>query len=129
MRRWLLKTEPEECSWDDIVKKGRMVWNGVRNPVAARNLRAMAAGDLCLIYHTGKTREVVGIAKVVRTAYPDPKDSAWVNVDVAPVRALKRPFTLDEMKKDPSLKGLVILRQPRLSVAPVSVGEWKVLAG
>jgi len=124
MSHWLLKTEPETYSWNDLVAQKRGVWDGVRNYAAAKNLRAMKKGEAVFIYHTGKEKAVVGVAKVIRTAYPDPKDPAWINVDVSPVGKLARPIDLEEMKEDPKLADLIILRQSRLSVAPVSAKEW-----
>jgi len=126
---WILKTEPEEWSWDDQVRAGVDVWDGVTNPQAVRNLRAMRRGDLALFYHTGRERQAVGIVEVVREAYPDPRDPAGrrVVVDVRAVRALPRPVTLAQIKAEARLRGLALVRQPRLSVVPVDEASWRVL--
>lgn len=121
MRYWLVKTEPETYSWDDLVgeKVGR--WDGVRNLVARNNLRAMDQGDLVFVYHTGKAKEIVGMAKVVRTAYVDPTDTRpiWSCVDIEPIEKLKRPVTLKEVKADPALADCLLVRTSRLSVMPL----------
>ncbi len=127
MAHWLLKTEPETYSWNRLVREKRGMWDGVRNYTARNNLRAMKKGDLCFIYHSVTGKEIVGIAKVVRTAYQDPTtdDSAWVAVDVVSVKALKRPVTLGEIKGVSALAGMALLRLGRLSVGPVTAGEWR----
>jgi predicted RNA-binding protein with PUA-like domain len=126
MRHWLLKSEPDAYSWADLVrdKKGR--WDGVRNFTARNNLRAMAKGDLCLFYHSVSEKAVVGICKVVGTAYPDPTADTgqWVCVDVAPVRALKTSVELATIKEDPALSKTELLRQGRLSVVPLTEAEF-----
>jgi predicted RNA-binding protein with PUA-like domain len=129
MAAWILKTEPETYSWDDLVREGRTAWTGVRNFAAAKNLRAMKTGDEALIYHSGAQKAVVGLAKVVRAAYPDPtaKEGDWVAVDIAPVKPARHPVTLAEMKKDKALAGMVMVRQGRLSVSPVTAEERKRL--
>ncbi|HTK04786.1 MAG TPA: EVE domain-containing protein [Candidatus Eisenbacteria bacterium] len=129
MATWILKTEPETYSWDDLVREKKARWDGVRNFAAAKNLRAMKVGDEALIYHSGDAKAVVGIAKVVRAAYPDPtaEEGDWVAVDLAPVKPLQHPVTLAEMKKDKALAGMVMVRQGRLSVSPVKPEERKRL--
>jgi predicted RNA-binding protein with PUA-like domain len=126
MRHWLLKSEPDAYSWADLVrdKKGR--WDGVRNFTARNNLRAMAKGDLCLFYHSVSEKAVVGICKVVGTAYPDPTADTgqWVCVDVAPVRALKTSVELATIKEDPALSKTELVRQGRLSVVPLTEAEF-----
>lgn len=124
MSHWLLKTEPATFSWSDLVREKRSIWDGVRNHQAANNLRAMKKGDLVFIYHSVTEKSVVGIAKIIRTAYPDPKDPAWVAVDIAPVNPLT-PVTLANMRSTPKLKTLIILRHTHLSVAPVSEHDRK----
>lgn len=126
-KRWLLKTEPGTYSWSDLVRDKRTMWDGVRNHQAANNLRAMQKGDLAFIYHSVSDKTVVGVAKVVRSAHRDPtaKEGDWVVVDVAPVTALPRPVTLAEIKADPRLKDMRLVRQGRLSVSSVSAAEWK----
>jgi len=129
MAYWILKTEPETYSWDDLVKAKRARWDGVRNFAAAKNLRAMKVGDEALIYHSGDDKAAVGMAKVIKAAYPDPtaKEGNWVAVDLVPVQPLKTPVTLAEMKADSVLKDMTMVRQGRLSVSPVTEAEWKRL--
>ena len=126
MAYWLLKSEPFKYSWDQMVKDGRTHWDGVRNHQAAINLKAMQVGDTAFFYHSNEGKEIVGIVEIVRTAYPDPGDPAgrFVMVDVAPVRAVKQPVTLAQMKADPALAELALIRQSRLSVVPVSDAHW-----
>lgn len=118
---WLVKQEPTKYSFDQLVKEKRTVWDGVRNYQARNNLKAMKAGDRVLFYHSVVGTAVVGIAEVAREAYPDPKvgDEGWVVVDLIPVRALKRPVTLEEIKAEPSLSDIALIRQSRLSVMPL----------
>lgn len=127
MAYWLLKTEPDEWSWDDQVRAGTDVWDGVTNPQAVQNLKRMKRGDLALFYHTGGQRSIVGIVEVVREAHPDPNDRAGrrVVVTVRAVRQLPRPVARDEIKTDPTLAHLALVRQPRLSVVPLDAGSWK----
>jgi predicted RNA-binding protein with PUA-like domain len=129
MAHWLLKSEPDSYSWDDLVRDGGTVWDGVRNAQAANNLKAMAVGDEAFIYHSNVGREVVGIARVDRAAFPDPKDPTgrWVAVGVVPVRAVPRPVTLADMKAEPRLADLALIRQSRLSVVPVSAADWRII--
>ena len=124
---WLLKTEPSSYSYPDLERDRKTTWDGVSNPVALRNLRAMKQGDECFIYHTGDEKRIVGIAKVAKEAYPDPKatDPKLVVIDLTPVRALKRPVTLAEIKADKRFAGWELVRQPRLSVMPVSADQRK----
>jgi len=123
---WLVKSEPNTYSFADLERDGRTVWDGVRNNAAALHLKAMGEGDEVLFYHSQEGLAVVGIAKVVRTAFPDASDPAgrFVAVELAPVRALKRPVTLAEMKAEPTLFDMAMLRQGRLSVSPVREAEW-----
>jgi predicted RNA-binding protein with PUA-like domain len=131
MAYWLLKTEPDSFSWDDQVKKGAKgeAWTGVRNFRAREHLKAMKKGDLAFFYHTGDEKQVVGIAEVIREAYPDPtdKDGVFVAVDVKAVKPLKKPVTLATVKADKRLKDMVLAKQPRLSVQPVSKEEWEIV--
>jgi len=126
MAHWLLKSEPSAYSWDQLVKEKRTSWTGVRNPQAALNLKAMKAGDLCFFYHSNEGKEIVGIAKVLKAAYPDPTDKAGkaVAVEVAAVEPVKQPVTLAAIKADPRLKDFGLVRQSRLSVSPVSKPHW-----
>ena len=127
MAYWLLKTEPEAYSFEDLERDGETPWDGVRNYQARNNLQAMAAGDRCLIYHSVGPREVVGIAEVVRAAYPDPSsdDERWVCVDVRPVKRLGTPVQLAQIRADPALADMALLRNTRLSVGPVREKEWQ----
>lgn len=126
MAHWLMKSEPGSYGWDDLVRDGGTEWDGVRNPAARLHLKAMTAGDRAFFYHSGEERAVVGIMRVAREARPDPKDSDWVSVAVEPVRALA-PITLKAIKADPRLAGMELIRQSRLSVAPVRDEEWKAI--
>lgn len=125
----MVKQEPTAYSWEQFVKDGRTAWTGVRNFQARISLRAMRVGDPVLFYHSVVGKEVVGIAKVVRSAYPDPTadEGDWVCVDLAPVRALKAPVTLDRIKAVPALKDIALLRQSRLSVMPLSASEFAAI--
>ena len=126
-RHWMIKTEPGSYSWADFVDDGKTAWTGVRNFQARNNLAAMRRGDLALFYHSVTEKAVVGIASVLRKAYPDPTstDERWVCVDFAPVRSLKRPVSLDEIKARPLLKDVALLRNSRLSVVPLTDAEFE----
>jgi predicted RNA-binding protein with PUA-like domain len=128
---WLLKTEPEEFSWDDQVKRGAKgePWSGVRNFAARKHLQAMKKGEHALFYHTGDEKQVVGIVEIIREAYPDKTDEkgVFVCVDTRAVKPFGKPVTLATVKADPELKGMVLAREPRLSVQPVSDAEWKMI--
>jgi len=128
-QRWLFKTEPSTYSWADLERDRRTVWDGVKNALALKHLAAVATGDEVLIYHTGDEKAAVGIAKVVRGAYPDPKqkDVRLVVVDLQPVKALARPVALGEMRANRELAGFDLLRLPRLSVMPVSAEQWAAI--
>jgi len=125
MAYWLMKSEPETYSWDDLFREGGTEWDGVRNNAARLHLKAMKAGDEAFLYHSMSDKAVVGVMRIVREAQPDPKDAAWVSVRVEPVRKLEKPVTLAAIKADPSLAKMELIRQSRLSVAPVREGEWK----
>ncbi len=129
MAHWLLKSEPHKYSWDMMVADGTTHWDGVRNHQAAINLKAMKVGDTAFFYHSNVGKEVVGIVKIVKTAYPDPGDPAgrFVMVDVSPIKALKVPVTLSQMKAEPKLADLALIRQSRLSVVPVSEDHWMLI--
>jgi predicted RNA-binding protein with PUA-like domain len=126
---WLLKTEPSAYSYDDLEREGRAVWDGVTNPVALKNLRAMKAGDEAFVYHTGDEKAVVGRARVARAAYADPKkgDARLVVVDLEPVGRMKVPVTLAEMKAMPAFADSPLVRQGRLSVVPLTPPQWKAV--
>ena len=130
MKYWLVKTEPEEYSFNDLLYKGKVVWDGVRNYQARNNLKAMKNGDQVLVYHSGKTKEIVGIAKVTKEYYSDPtdKENLWVVVDLVPIKKLEKPFTLKQIKETKALANMPLLKQSRLSVMPVKREEWKVIA-
>ena len=126
---WLVKSEPNKYAFSDLVRDGKTVWDGVRNFAAAQHLKAMKVGDEVLYYHSQEGLEVVGVAKVVKEAFPDTSDPTgrFVAVELAPVRALKRSVTLTEMKANPALSALEMIRQGRLSVSPVRPAEWKAI--
>jgi predicted RNA-binding protein with PUA-like domain len=128
---WLLKTEPSTYGYDDLEREGRAVWDGVTNPVALRNLRAMKEGDRVVVYHTGDEKAAVGLAEVVRAAYPDPKagDPKLVVVDLKPKGRLQAPVSLADIKKMPLFAESPLVRQGRLSVVPLDAAQWKALAG
>lgn len=126
---WLVKQEPADYPWSRFVAEGGTAWTGVRNFQARNHLRAMQPGDPVLYYHSGAEKAVVGLAQVARAAYPDPTAGGgkWVAVDLVPVRALARPVPLAEIKADPALKNLPLVRQSRLSVMPVNKAEFERL--
>jgi predicted RNA-binding protein with PUA-like domain len=126
---WIVKTEPSSYSFGDLERDRRTVWDGVKNAVALKNIRAMRKGDAVMVYHTGDEKQIVGLASVVSDPYPDPKadDDAFVVVDVEVGERLPRPVTLAEIKADPDFKDLALVRQGRLSVVPVEERLWKKL--
>ncbi len=130
MAYWLVKSEPSVYPYARLVSDGKTVWDGVRNFEARNNLRAMRKGDLVLFYHSNEGKEVVGVARVDREAYPDPTSTDdWSVVELEPVKALAVPVGLDAMRKDSKLRNMVLLRKSRLSVSPVSPAEFdRVLA-
>ena len=119
---WLAKSEPESYSWDMLVKDGSTSWTGVRNFQARNNLRAMKKGDVIFFYHSNVGKEIVGLAKVTKEAYTDPTadEGDWSAVDLAPVKPVKKPITLEQMKSDPILKNMALVRNSRISVTPVT---------
>lgn len=127
MAHWLMKSEPGTYSWDDLVRDGGTDWDGVRNNAARLHLRAMRPGDQALFYHSGAERAVVGIMAIAGAGQPDGADGAWVKVPVTPVRALARPVTLAAIKAEPKLAKIELIRQSRLSVAPVRDEEWALI--
>ena len=133
MAYWLLKSEPDDWSWDQQKKEGRKgaEWGGVRNHQARNNMRAMKKDDLGFFYHTGEEKRVVGIVKVVKEAHPESTDDTglWECVDVAAVTDLPKPVTLAEIKANAKLKDMVLVRVSRLSVQPVSPQEWSIICG
>jgi predicted RNA-binding protein with PUA-like domain len=131
MAYWLLKSEPSSYAWDRLVADGRTHWDGVRNPQALNNLRAMQKGDRAFFYHSNEGKDIVGVAEVVRTFYPDPNDKSGKlgMVDIAPVMPVRNRVTLAQMKAKPELSQLSLVRQSRLSVCPVGTQEWAVICG
>ena len=127
MARWLMKSEPNVYSWDDLVRDGGTEWDGVRNNAARLHLRAMKVGDEAFFYHSGEERAVVGIMKIAREGRPDGEDGAWVSVRVEPVKAMKAPVTLKDIKAEPKLAAMELIRQSRLSVSPVRDEEWALV--
>jgi len=129
MSYWLVKSEPEAYAWSQLAKDGLTAWTGVRNFAARLHLRAMKSGDAVFFYHSGEAKSVVGLAQVVKEAYPDPTatEGDWSCVDLAPEKALAKPVTLAAIKADNILKEMVLARQSRLSVSPVKETEFKQL--
>ena len=123
MAYWLMKSEPHVYSWDDLVRDQATDWDGVRNNAARLHLRAMQPGDEAFFYHSGDDKQVVGIMKITGPGKPDGEDGAWVMVPVAPVRKLN-PVTLKDIKAEPALAAMELVRQSRLSVSPVRPEEW-----
>ncbi|RQO73751.1 MULTISPECIES: EVE domain-containing protein [Pedobacter] len=126
MNHWLVKSEPFKYSWEKFNEDGRTFWDGVRNYQARNNLKAMQEGDLVLFYHSNEGKNVVGIAKVVKEFYQDPTtdDTNWVVVDLSPVESLKNPVSLEQIKAEPSLVDISLVRQGRLSVMPLKAAEF-----
>lgn len=131
MAYWLVKSEPDAWSWDQQVKRGPKgeVWSGVRNFQARSNLKAMKKGERAFFYHSNEGKEIVGVVEVIKEHYPDPTDETgkWLVVDFQAVEAFKTPVTLVAIKADPKLSGMVLARNARLSVQPVSADEWKYI--
>ena len=130
MNHWLVKSEPETYSWDDLVRDKKTDWTGVRNYAARINLNTMQPGDEVLFYHSGESKSIVGLAKVTKAAFPDKTadEDGWVAVEIAAVKALPAPVTLAQVKAEAALKDMALIRLSRLSVQPVKPAEWaKVL--
>ena len=129
MKYWLLKSEPDSWSWDNQVKEGASMWDGVRNYQARNNLKEMKKNDLCFFYHSVTERSIVGIVKVVKEYYPDPTDKTdrFVVVDVKATKKLKNPVSLDEIKENNKLKDIALVKQSRLSVMPLKKTEWDII--
>ena len=126
---WLLKSEPDAWSWDNQVKEGASMWDGVRNYQARNNLKKMKKNDLCFFYHSVTERSIVGIVKVVKEYYPDPTDKTdrFVVVDVKATKKLKNPVSLDQIKENNKLKDIALVKQSRLSVMPLRKAEWDII--
>ena len=129
MKYWLLKSEPDAWSWDNQVKEGASMWDGVRNYQARNNLKEMKKNDLCFFYHSVTERSIVGIVKVVKEYYPDPTDKTdrFVVVDVKATKKLKNPVSLDQIKENNKLKDIALVKQSRLSVMPLKKTEWEII--
>lgn len=127
MNYWLMKTEPSTYSWEDLEKDKKTVWDGVRNFQARNNLKAMKKGDQVFIYHSMDDKAVVGIAKITKEFFPDPKDNDWASVEISPVKKLKKPVTLAQVKADKRLSDMVLVRVSRLSVQPVKPQEYDIV--
>ena len=126
MAYWLMKSEPYVFSWSQLLTDGTNDWNGVRNHTAKRNLQAMQVGDLAFFYHSNEGVEIVGVMEITKTAHPDLSDASgkFVQVTVKPIKPLKKPVTLKQIKADPALAEMVLVKQSRLSVQPVTPDEW-----
>ncbi len=129
MNYWLLKSEPDAWSWDNQVKEGASMWDGVRNYQARNNLKEMKKNDLCFFYHSVTERSIIGIVKVVKEYYPDPTDKTgrFVVVDVKATKKLKNPVSLDQIKENSKLKDIALVKQSRLSVMPLKKTEWEII--
>lgn len=127
MNYWLMKTEPGTYSWDDLTKDKKTTWDGVRNFQARNNLNAMKNGDRAFIYHSMSDKSIIGIAKIVKAGYPDPKDKDWVVVDIAPEKKLKKPISLADVKANKKLQNMVLVKNSRLSVQPVREEEFDII--
>ena len=129
MKYWLLKSEPDAWSWDNQVKEGASMWDGVRNYQARNNLKEMKKNDLCFFYHSVTERSIVGIVKVVKEYYPDPTDKTgrFVVVDVKAIKKLKNPVSLDQIKENSKLQDIALVKQSRLSVMPLKKTEWGII--
>jgi predicted RNA-binding protein with PUA-like domain len=123
MNYWLVKTEPETYSWDDLVRDKKAVWDGVRNFQARTHLKSMKKGDRVFVYHTGDEKAIIGMASVIKEAYPDPKDKEWVAVELCAEKKLKKPVTLSQVKSIKKLSNMVLVKASRLSVQPVREDE------
>ncbi len=129
MKYWLLKSEPDSWSWDNQVKEGASMWDGVRNYQARNNLKEMKKNDVCFFYHSVTERSIIGIVKVVKEYYPDPTDKTgrFVVVDVKATKKLKNPVSLDQIKESSKLKDIALVKQSRLSVMPLKKTEWDII--
>jgi predicted RNA-binding protein with PUA-like domain len=125
MNHWMVKQEPTAYSWDDFVKDGKTDWTGVRNFKARNFLKEMKEGDKVYFYHSVIGKEVVGIAKVTKEAFPDPTDTAWHAVELTPEKRLKKPVTLQQIKANKALANIYLVRQPRFSVMPLTKDEFE----
>lgn len=129
MNYWLLKTEPGSYSWSDLIADKKTLWDGVRNFQARSNMKKMEKGDVVFVYHTGDEKAIVGQAEVTKAPFPDPEDADWVVVELAPVKPLKKPVSLAQIKADKRLSDMVLVRASRLSVQPVKSAEYVHIVG
>jgi predicted RNA-binding protein with PUA-like domain len=127
MNYWLVKTEPETFSWDNLVADKKTIWDGVRNFQARSNLKSMKKDDTVFIYHTGDEKAIIGLAKIVKEAYPDPKDKDWVVVEISADKKLKKPVSLAQVKATKKLSNMVLVKASRLSVQPVREDEFTLI--
>ena len=127
MNYWLMKTEPDTFSWDDLIRDKKAGWDGVRNFQARTHLKNMKKGDEAFFYHTGDEKAVIGVAKITKEYYPDPTDNEWVAVEIVPVKKLKKPVTLAQIKADKRLSNMVLVKASRLSVQPVKPEEFDMV--
>lgn len=127
MNYWLMKSEPSVYSWTNLEKDKKATWDGVRNFQARNNLKAMKKDDLAFLYHSNEDKAIIGIAKIIKENYPDPKDKDWIVVDIAPVEKLKSPVSLAQIKADKRLVDMVLVRASRLSVQPVRKEEFEMI--
>jgi predicted RNA-binding protein with PUA-like domain len=127
MNYWLVKTEPETYSWENLVNDKKTTWDGVRNFQARTHLKSMKKGDVVFVYHTGDVKAIIGTAKVLSDPYPEPKDKDWVAVDLGPDKKLKKSISLAQIKGDKRLANMVLVRASRLSVQPVKPEEFEMI--
>jgi len=127
MKYWLVKQEPEKYSFDDLLKDGATVWDGVRNFQARNNLQAMRVGDKVLFYHSVSEKAVVGLAEVSRESFPDPNDEKWIAVEIKPLEKLTKVVTLEAIKAEKSLENIALIKQSRLSVMPLTEQEFETI--
>lgn len=127
MNYWLLKTEPDTYSWDDLIKEKKGVWDGVRNFQARSNMKKMQKGDLAFFYHTGEVKSIVGVAQITKEGFPEPSDKDWIAVEITPQKKLKKSISLSQIKADKRLKDMVLVKAARLSVQPVTLEEFEYI--
>lgn len=130
MQYWLVKSEPNEYGWEDLQKNGEDIWDGIRNFQARNYLKSMKLGDKVLFYHSGKTKEIVGVAEVSEEAFPDAKDKenkGWVAVKIAAGKTLKKPINLEQIKANDTLNGMPLIKQSRLSVMPIEKNQFDLI--
>jgi len=129
MNYWLLKTEPDTYSWEDLIKDRKTVWDGVRNFQARSNIKAMKKDDIAFFYHTGDEKAIIGLSTIAKEHFPDPKDKEWAAIEIIPKQKLKKPVSLAQIKADKRLSDMVLVRAARLSVQPVTKKEFEIIIG